>query len=106
MTNDEGGTQDEEFRVAAVIDRVNTTWDVLQGTTFACIQCHSHPYDPFTHEEYYKYLAFFNNTRDEDVTSDTPTLRFYKPADSLKVVALQHYITATVSKPETGTGKR
>jgi hypothetical protein len=31
MTNDEGGTQDEEFRVAAVIDRVNTTWDVLAG---------------------------------------------------------------------------
>ncbi len=68
MTNDEGGTQDEEFRTAAVIDRVNTTWDVFQGTTFACVQCHSHPYDPFTHDEYYKYLAFFNNTRDEDVT--------------------------------------
>ena len=97
MTNDEGGTQDEEFRIAAVLDRVNTTWDVWQGTTFACIQCHSHPYDPFTHDEYYKYLAFFNNTRDEDVTSDTPTLRFYKPADSLKLVDLQHYITSTAS---------
>jgi mono/diheme cytochrome c family protein len=92
MTNDEGGTQDEEFRIAAVLDRVNTTWDVFQGTTFACIQCHSHPYDPFTHDEYYKYLAFFNNTRDEDVTSDTPTLRFYKPADSLKLASLQQYI--------------
>ncbi|WP_461064436.1 DUF1553 domain-containing protein [Spirosoma horti] len=94
MTNDEGGTQDEEFRVAAVLDRVNTTWDVFQGTTFACIQCHSHPYDPFTHDEYYKYLAFFNNTRDEDVTSDTPTLRFYKPADSLRVLALQQYLAS------------
>ncbi|QJW92006.1 DUF1553 domain-containing protein [Spirosoma taeanense] len=93
MTNDEGGTQDEEFRVAAVLDRVNTTWDVWQGTTFSCVQCHSHPYDPFTHDEYYKYLAFFNNSRDEDVTSDTPTLRFYKPADSLKLVALQQFIS-------------
>ena len=46
MNNDEGGTSDEEFRVAAQIDRVNTTWEVWQGTTFACIQCHSHPYDP------------------------------------------------------------
>lgn len=100
MTNDEGGTQDEEFRVAAVLDRVNTTWDVWQGTTFACIQCHSHPYDPFTHDEYYKYLAFFNNTRDEDVTSDTPTLRFYKPADSLKIVSLQRYLsTSSGSSP-------
>lgn len=100
MNNDEGGTQDEEFRVAAVIDRVNTTWDVWQGTTFACIQCHSHPYDPFTHDEYYKFMAFFNNARDEDVTSDTPTLRFYKPDDSLKVVSLQQFIKTTVANPE------
>ncbi|WP_461135270.1 DUF1553 domain-containing protein [Spirosoma lituiforme] len=100
MTNDEGGTQDEEFRTAAVIDRVNTTWDVFQGTTFSCIQCHSHPYDPFTHDEYYKYLAFFNNTRDEDVTSDTPTLRFYKPADSLKMLALQQYIAHAAANPK------
>ena len=92
MNNDEGGTQDEEFRVAATIDRVNTTWEVFQGTTFACIQCHSHPYDPFTHEEYYKYLAFFNNARDEDVTSDTPTLRFYKDDDSTAAVALMNWM--------------
>jgi len=97
MTNDEGGTQDEEFRVAAVIDRVNTTWDVFQGTTFACIQCHSHPYDPFTHDEYYKYLAFFNNTRDEDVTSETPTLRFYQGADSAEAVALKQWMRTHVS---------
>ena len=92
MNNDEGGTQDEEFRVAATIDRVNTTWEVFQGTTFACIQCHSHPYDPFTHEEYYKYLAFFNNARDEDVTSDTPTLRFYKDDDSTAATALTSWM--------------
>ncbi|MVM32264.1 DUF1553 domain-containing protein [Spirosoma sp. HMF4905] len=100
MTNDEGGTQDEEFRIAAVLDRVNTTWDVFGGTTFACIQCHSHPYDPFTHDEYYKYLAFFNNSRDEDVTSDTPTLRFYKTEDSLKLVGLQRYITGSIKNPK------
>ena len=92
MNNDEGGTQDEEFRVAATIDRVNTTWEVFQGTTFACIQCHSHPYDPFTHDEYYKYLAFFNNARDEDVTSDTPTLRFYKDDDSTAASALTSWM--------------
>ncbi|MFN8349085.1 MAG: PSD1 and planctomycete cytochrome C domain-containing protein [Spirosomataceae bacterium] len=93
MNNDEGGTQDEEFRVAAVIDRVNTTWDVFQGTSFGCVQCHSHPYDPFTNEEYYKYLAFFNNTRDEDVTSETPTLRFYKSDDSLRIKKVEDWIS-------------
>jgi hypothetical protein len=77
MTNDEGGTNNEEFRTSAVIDRVNTTWDATMGTTFGCVQCHSHPYDPFKHEEYYKFLAFFNNSRDEDSQDDYPLLRHY-----------------------------
>ncbi len=92
MNNDEGGTEDEEFRVAAVIDRVNATWEVWHGTTFGCVQCHSHTYDPITHDEYYRYMAFFNNTRDEDVTSDTPTLRHYKTEDSLQVAALRDWV--------------
>lgn len=77
MTNDEGGTENEEFRTAAVLDRVNTTWTAVMGTTFGCVQCHSHPYDPFRHEEYYKFLAFFNDTRDEDSYADYPLLRSY-----------------------------
>ncbi len=92
MNNDEGGTQDEEFRVAAIIDRISTTWDVFGGTTFACVQCHSHPYDPFTHDEFYKFMAFFNNARDEDVTTDTPTLRFYKDKDSVRLAALHDWM--------------
>ncbi|MEX0883895.1 MAG: DUF1549 domain-containing protein, partial [Cyclobacteriaceae bacterium] len=31
MANDEGGTNDEEFRVAAVLERVGTTFEVWQG---------------------------------------------------------------------------
>ena len=81
MTNDEGGTDNAEFRTAAVLDRVNTTWETLMGTTFACVQCHSHPYDPFTHEEYYKFMAFFDNSRDEDTYEDYPQLRDFN--DSL-----------------------
>ncbi|MFI5129913.1 MAG: DUF1553 domain-containing protein [Chitinophagales bacterium] len=77
MTNDEGGTDNEEFRTAAVIDRVNTTWQALMGTSFSCVQCHSHPYDPFHHEDYYKFMAFFNNTRDEDTEDDYPLLRTF-----------------------------
>jgi hypothetical protein len=77
MTNDEGGTENEEFRTLAVLDRVNTTWEALLGTTFACVQCHSHPYDPFRHDEYYKFMAFFNDTRDEDSYADYPLFRSY-----------------------------
>lgn len=88
MTNDEGGTDNEEFRTAAVIDRVNTTWQVLMGTTFACVQCHSHPYDPFRNDEYYKFLAFYNDTRDEDTYADYPLFREYNKEDSTTLFSI------------------
>jgi mono/diheme cytochrome c family protein len=96
MTNDEGGTDSEEFRTAAVLDRVNTTWEALMGTTFACVQCHSHPYDPFKHNEYYKFMAFFNNTRDEDTNGDYPLLRQYQGQDSIQFLKLREWLEANV----------
>ncbi len=92
MTNDEGGTDNEEFRTAAVLDRVNTTFEVLNSTTFACVQCHTHPYDPFRHEDYYKFMAFFNNSRDEDTFGDYPQLRHFEKADLSKLDSLQKWI--------------
>jgi len=68
--NDEGGTDNEEFRLQAVMDRAATTWSVLNGVSFNCVQCHSHPYDPIRHSEYYKFIAFFNTTRDADIAFD------------------------------------
>ena len=92
MNNDETGTVDEEFRVAALIDRVNTTWEVWQGTSFGCVQCHTHPYDPFRHEEYYKFMAFFNNTRDEDTIDEAPFLRDFNATDQTKLRELTTYL--------------
>ncbi len=92
LTNDEGGTDNEEFRTAAVIDRVNTTWVSLMGTSFACVQCHSHPYDPFRHDEYYKFLALFNNTRDEDTWAEYPVLKEFHNTDSVKFIALKNWL--------------
>ena len=85
MNNDEGGTDDEEYRIATVIDRVNTTFEVWQSTAIGCVQCHGHPYDPFKQEEYYNLMAFFNNTRDEDTPSESPVLKFYTPDQRKKV---------------------
>ncbi|MEC8636425.1 MAG: PSD1 and planctomycete cytochrome C domain-containing protein, partial [Bacteroidota bacterium] len=92
MNNDEGGTDDEEFRVAAVIDRVNTTFDVWQSTTMSCVQCHSHPYDPFTHKEYYNVMAFFNNTSDEDLPDESPNLIDYNSNDLQKIKSVLDWI--------------
>jgi hypothetical protein len=74
QNNTEGGTSDEEFRAAAVVDRINTTWTAWQATTFGCVQCHAHPYDPYPHEDYYRVMAFFDNTEDTDLEDDFPRL--------------------------------
>jgi hypothetical protein len=77
LTNNEGGTQDEEFRNVAVVDRVNTTMAVWMGTTMACAQCHTHKYDPITQEEYFKFFAIFNNTQDADRRDESPLIQIY-----------------------------
>jgi len=81
--NQEGGTDDEEFRLVAVMDRVATTWSVLNGVTMNCVQCHSHPYDPIRHTDYYKSLAFFNTSNDADRDDDFPSVRFPKNSSRL-----------------------
>lgn len=85
MNNDEGGTSDEEYRTAAVIDRVNTTFDVFQSTTMSCVQCHDHPYDPFVQKEYYQLMSFFNNSRDEDLMDEAPNLRSYSDENNERI---------------------
>jgi hypothetical protein len=99
MNNDEGGTDNEEFRTAAVLDRVNTTWGAVMGTSFNCVQCHSHPYDPFKHDEYYKFMAFFNNTRDEDSPFENPVLRQYQGVDSVKFESVKKWLQLNAAAP-------
>jgi len=61
-TNVEAGSLPEETRIEQVLDRVNTTGAVWLGSTLECAQCHDHKYDPFSTKDYYRLLAFFNNT--------------------------------------------
>ncbi len=77
QTNNEGGTNDEEFRNAAIVDRVNTTMAVWMGTTMACAQCHDHKYDPLSQEEYFQLFAILNNTQDADRRDESPTLKVF-----------------------------
>ena len=77
LTNSEGGTQREEFRNAAVVDRVNTTMAVWMGTTMACAQCHNHKFDPISQREYFQLFAVLNNTQDADLNDEEPVLAIY-----------------------------
>ena len=63
LTNTEGGTDREEFRVAAVVDRVNTTMQVWMGLTMGCAQCHNHKYDPISQKEYFQRLRHLQPNR-------------------------------------------
>lgn len=71
LTNTEGGTDKEEFRVAAVFDRVETIGSVWLGLTIGCARCHSHKYDQISQREYYELYAFFNNG--DEVTTKVPS---------------------------------
>ena len=79
MTNSEGGTNDEEFRSVAVVDRVNTTMAVWMGTSAGCAQCHTHKYDPITQKEYFGLYAILNQTEDADRGDETPRLPLPEP---------------------------
>lgn len=77
-SNSEGGSDDEEFRMVAVMDRSATTWSVLNAMTMNCVQCHSHPYDPIKHDEYYQSLSFFNTSKDADYRDYKPLYKLAK----------------------------
>ncbi len=77
--NVEAGTDPEENRVLSVTDRVNTMGTVFLGSTIGCAQCHNHKYDPFTQLEYYKLLAYFNNTEVE-ITPNGSARQFTGPS--------------------------
>jgi hypothetical protein len=93
LTNDEGGTDKEEFRVAAVVDRVNTTMQVWMGITIGCAQCHNHKFDPISQEEYYRLFAIFNQTEDANNGDDAPLLTLISPEDAEKKATLEAELT-------------
>ena len=79
LINEEGGTDPEQFRVEAVVDRVNTTGTVFLGLTVGCCQCHDHKYDPLSQREYYQLYSFFNST--EFIPGDQAAPRIDVPSD-------------------------
>jgi hypothetical protein len=65
--NDEGGALDEEYRVEAIADRIETVATAFLGLTFTCARCHDHKYDPFTQEDYYSLFSIFGSVDERGV---------------------------------------
>ena len=103
LTNNEGGTNDEEFRNVAVVDRVNTTYAVWMGTTMACAQCHSHKYDPITQRDYFQSFAIFNNTEDADRGDESPLHEVWTDEQLQRRAALDEQIAADARTRDTST---
>lgn len=70
LTNTEGGTDQEQFRVEACMDRTETLGTVWLGLTVGCARCHTHKYDQITQKEYYQLFAYFNNG--DEVSREVP----------------------------------
>lgn len=98
MTNSEGGTNDEEFRSVAIVDRVNTTLTTWMGVSIACAQCHSHKYDPITQKEFFGLYAILNNTADADRNDETPLHSFFSESQKKDRAAWQEEIAGIEKK--------
>ncbi|HLQ46743.1 MAG TPA: DUF1549 domain-containing protein, partial [Planctomycetaceae bacterium] len=89
LINEEGGTDQEQFRVEAVVDRVSTTGAAWLGLTIGCAQCHAHKYDPITQRDFYQVFAVFNSCEE-------PTI----PVPSAEQLAEQQRLDAEVADAE------
>lgn len=62
MINEEGAIVAEQFRMVEMFDRIDCVGKAVLGMTTQCAQCHSHKFDPLTHDEYYGMFAFINSS--------------------------------------------
>ncbi len=72
MINEEGGIDPEQFRMEAMFDRMDAIGKGVLGLTIQCAQCHNHKFDPITQEEYYRLLAFLNDSHEGSRAFYTP----------------------------------
>ena len=83
-TTSEGGAIPAEFQAKNNFDRTETLGTVFLGMTMLCSRCHTHKYDPIEQTEYYRLMAFFNNTAEGPLDGNK-----YEYGPTLKVPANQ-----------------
>ncbi len=92
LTNTEGGVDQEEYRVAACMDRTDTVGSVWLGLTVGCAKCHTHKYDPITHAEYFSLYAFFNEA--DETVQRLPVAAADAAALEARLAPLRHDLAA------------
>jgi hypothetical protein len=100
MQNEEGGIVEEEYRVAYVVDRVNTMGTAFLGLTLECSRCHDHKYDPISQRDFYSLFAFFQNIDESGQTvyfgevMPVPTLLLSTEEQEARIAELGRRIAA------------
>ncbi|WP_435011029.1 PSD1 and planctomycete cytochrome C domain-containing protein [Tundrisphaera lichenicola] len=85
VINEEGGIDPEQFRMEAMFDRMEAIGKGVLGLTVQCAQCHTHKFDPISHEEYYRLFAFLNS-------DDEPARLVYTPDEQGKVADVRRSV--------------
>ncbi len=103
LTNTEGGTDQEQFRVEACFDRTETTGAIWLGLTVGCARCHSHKYDAISQREYYQLFSFYNNGDEQTHVvpkspSEIDAYQLAKAEHDAKVEALREKLRAVQSQ--------
>ncbi len=72
MINEEGAIVAEQFRMVEMFDRIDCIGKAVLGLSTQCAQCHTHKFDPLTHDEYYGMFGFLNNSYEAQSWVYTP----------------------------------
>ena len=72
MVNEEGAIVPEQFRMEGMFDRMDCVGKAALGLSLQCAQCHSHKFDPLSHDEYFGIFAFLNDTHEAQSWVFTP----------------------------------
>lgn len=91
---EEGGVIPEEYRIEYLLDKTKTFGKGILGVTIECAQCHDHKYDPFSQKDYYRLLAFFNNTKEAGFEGDVSVS---KPAKAPLLRLTDNDVRSTLS---------
>jgi hypothetical protein len=90
VTTSEGGSINDELRFRYAVDRTATMTNAFMGLTGQCAVCHSHKFDPISHQEFYSLYAFFNSAADPGFDGnkiDTPPVIKLPSAEQEKRLA-------------------
>ena len=86
----EAGSIEAEWRTETLVDRVGTTSNSMLGLTMGCARCHDHKYDPITQRDFYRFMAFFNGTKDRGFYSEArgntgPVVQVVQPTQQRRI---------------------